>query len=213
MRGALCPPCSPSRPGSPPSLGPSSCGSLPRLSPQATGQFWEDVEKLGVRQALKGLQLADGALGQKFSQVQRRYLQGLVPDKLQLFAQMSFAEYVSQNLVSKCVFLHLKACKNDGASMLTAAKSMADFLTECSSSVGDTAFVPASMCPDILQERLKSMLLVARAALKDVGSLRRLRPHLGAPCVLHLGIVEWPGLRMHLPGSVCHSGISFESRR
>lgn len=135
-------------------------------APQAMADFWVEVEDGKFQKALTALQLANGQLASKYNQVVTRYRNGRIPTKDQILPIKPFASFISE-AVEKTAFVHMRASKGDATGVQSFAKSMKGFLTHYASALANESISPPEVFSDLLRERAKALLNVAKVAAQD----------------------------------------------
>lgn len=136
------------------------------MPPQAMGDFWVEVESGKFRVALGSLALANGQLNAKYNQVIMRYSGGKVSQKDQILPVKAFAVFISE-AIEKSAFVNMRAGRGDATGMQSFAKPMKGFLTHCVGALSDYSIAPAMIFSDLLRERAKALLNVAKVAAQD----------------------------------------------
>ena len=145
---------------------------------KVVGRFWNSVSTGHCGKAVRDLELSTSPCVFKdaWSSVQQRYDTGKVVVKDRLYQKVGFQEMVCDSLISKSVFLQLNSYGAESSSKVVTVvgKSLSEFLVDLVDTMSDPACVPPHFCPDLLKERCKSLLFVARAACKEEGEQPRM---------------------------------------
>lgn len=132
------------------------------------GDFWTELEQGSFRKALASLDLVAGRLGAMHSHVIARYKGGAVAKKEQILPIKAYAAFISES-TEKSAFTHLRAGNGDATGMQSFAKSMVGFLGEYAAALSDQTVAPATIFSDMVRERAKALLNVARAVAQNDG--------------------------------------------